>query len=111
MSQMQRQIEHLTPKEKIRGLHLLSQGIILNARGLASNDRNSVDVRLVQSDAIIEMLHRIAEQVEHYYKADDAQRPDADLFQILQTLETSGNVRGIVASASDYAWRKFPDLK
>jgi hypothetical protein len=111
MSQTLSQITQLSPREKIRFLHLLSQGIILNARGLAADDRKSAEVRLSQSDAIIEMLHRIAEQGEHYYKTDDAQRPDADLFQILQTLETSGQVRGMVASASDYAWRKLPDGK
>jgi hypothetical protein len=111
MSQTLSQITQLSPKEKIRFLHLSSQGIILNARGLAADDRKSAEVRLSQSDAIIEMLHRIAEQGEHYYKADDAQRPDADLFEILQTLETSGQVRGMVASASDYAWRKLPDAK
>lgn len=64
----------LSSREKIRFLHLLSQGIILYARGMAADARNSAEVRLSQSDAIIEMLHRIAEQGEHYYKADDAQR-------------------------------------
>lgn len=109
MSQTLSQITQLSGKEKIRFLHLLSQGIIMHARGLAADDKKSADVRLSQSDAVIEMLHRLAEQGEHYYKADDAQRPDADLFQILQTLETGGHLRGIVASASDYAWRKLPD--
>ncbi|HEV2618978.1 MAG TPA: hypothetical protein VGU23_03455 [Acidobacteriaceae bacterium] len=111
MSQTLIQFSQLSSKERIRFLHLLSQGIILHARGLASDDRKSTEVRLSQSDAIIEMLHRIAEQGEHYYKADDAQRPDADLFQILQTLETAGPLRGMVASASEYAWRKLPDAK
>jgi hypothetical protein len=111
MSQTLNQIAQLSSREKIRFLHLLSQGIVLHARGLAADDRKSVEVRLSQSDAIIEMLHRIAEQSEHYYKADDAQRPDADLLEMLQTLETGGHLRGIIASASDYAWRKFPDAK
>ena len=102
------QISQLSSAEKIRFLHLLSQGIILHARGLASDERKSAEVRLSQSDAVIEMLHRIAEQSEHYFKADDTQRPDADLFQIMQWWEANAHLEGIVASASYYAWRNLP---
>jgi hypothetical protein len=111
MSQTLDQFAQLSRNEKIRFLHLLSQGVIMHARGLAADETKSAEVRLTQSDAIIEMLHRLAEQGEHYYKDYDAQRPDADLFQILQTLETSGHLRGIVPSASDYAWRKLPEAR
>lgn len=59
----------------------------------------------------IEMLHRISEQNEHYYKRDDAQRPEADLFQVLQTLTTKAHLHGIISSASQYAFKKLSDPK
>jgi hypothetical protein len=104
-------ISTLSVQEKIRFLHLLSKGIFLHARGLASDSKNSPDLRLLQSDAVVEMLHRIFEQSEHYYKRDDAQRPDADLLEALQSLETSAHLNGIVSSASEYAFQKLPDAQ
>jgi hypothetical protein len=104
-------IELLSAQEKIRFFHLMTAGICMQARGLASDSKESADLRLEQSDAIIEMLHRLSEQSEHYYRRDDAQRPDADLFEVLQTLETMAHLHGIVSSASEYAFRKLPDAR
>ena len=105
------QIATLSVEEKIRFFHLLSSGICLHARGLASDSQKSPDLRFLQSDAIIEMLHRLSEQSEHYYKRDDAQRPDADLFEVLKSLETLGHLHGIIASASEYAFKHLPEAK
>ena len=105
------QISTLSVQEKIRFFHLLSGGICLHARGLASDDKKPADLRLLQSEAIVEMLHRLSEQSEHYYKQDDAQRPDADLFQMLKSMEDGAHLRGIIASASEYAFRKLPDAR
>jgi hypothetical protein len=101
----------LSVQEKIRFLHLLSRGICLHARGLATDSKKSPDLRLLQSDAVVEMLHRLFEQSEHYYKRDDAQRPDADLFEALQSLETRAHLSGIISSASEYAFQKLPDAQ
>jgi len=95
-------------EDKIRFLSFLSQGICLYARGLASDDRKPAELRLSQSDGIVEILHRLFEQSEHYYNRDGAERPDADLFQTLQNLEELSQLRGIVSSASEYALRRFP---
>jgi hypothetical protein len=102
-------VSMLSVQERIRFFHLLSRGICLHARGLASDNKKSPDLRLLQSDAIVEMLHRIFEQSEHYYKQDDAQRPEADLFEALQSLETRAHLHGIISSASEYAFQKLSD--
>jgi len=99
----------LSSQEKIRFFHLLSGGICLHARGLAADVKKPADLRLSQSDAIIEMLHRLSEQSEHYYKRDNAQRPESDLFEMLQSLENMAHLHGIIASAFEYALRKLPD--
>ena len=65
MSQTLDQLAQLSRNEKIRFLHLLSQGVIMHARGLAADDTKSSKARLTQSDAIIKMLHRLAEQGAH----------------------------------------------
>jgi len=102
-------VSTLSAKDKIRFFHLLSGGICLHARGLAADDKKPADLRLSQSDAIIEMLHRLSEQSEHYYKRDNAQRPESDLFEILQSLENMAHLHGIIASAVEYASRKLSD--
>ncbi len=101
------QIATLSVKEKISYFHFLAQGICLHARGLASDNRKPVDLRLLQSDGVVERLHRIFEQNGHYYKRDHAQRPDIDLFQCLQNLEDLTQLRGIVFSASEYALKQL----
>lgn len=101
------QVARFSVQDRIRFFQLLAQGICLHSRGLASDNSKSVDLRLSQSDAIIEMLHRIFEQSEHYYKRDDAQRPEADLFGVLQSLETLAHLHGIISSASEYAFGRL----
>jgi len=93
----------LSVKEKIRFFHLLAQGICLQARGSASDNRQSADLRLLQSEAIIEMLHRLFEQSEHYYKNDEAQRSEAELFEMLQSLENRAQLHGPISAAFQYA--------
>ena len=84
---MDKDLARFSDKEKIRLFHLLSGGICMHARGLASDLRIPVERRLLQSEAVIEMLHRISEQSEHYYRRDGAQRSDQDLIELLMTLE------------------------
>lgn len=102
-------ISRLSAQDKIRFFHFLSAGICLHARGLAADDKKPADLRLSQSDAIIEMFHRLFEQIEHYYKRDNAQRPDSDLLEMLQLLENMAHLQGIIASAFEYASRRLPD--
>jgi hypothetical protein len=92
-------VSALSPEAKLRFFHLLSQGICLHARGLASDEGKSQELRLLQSDAVVEMLHRLFEQSEHYYRRTGVQRPEQDLFAILQNLESSAQLHGIVSSA------------
>jgi hypothetical protein len=102
-------VSQLSTGERIRLFHLISQGICLHARGLASDESKNQELRLLQSDAIIEMLHRLFEQSEHYYKRTDAQRPEQDLFTLLQHLESMAQLNGMISSAFTFATRNLPE--
>lgn len=98
-------VSQLSPEERLRFFHLLSQGICLHARGLASDEGKSQELRLLQSDSVVEMLHRLFEQSGHYYRKTGVQRPDQDLFAVLQNLESSAQLHGLVSSAFTFATR------
>jgi hypothetical protein len=98
-------ISPLSTEERLRFFHLLSQGICLHTRGLASDEGKSQELRLLQSDAVVEMLHRLFEQSEHYYRRTGVQRPEQDLFALLQNLESSAHLHGLVSSAFTFATR------
>ncbi len=97
----------LSPEERIRFFHLMSQGICLHARRLAADEGKSQEMRLLQCDAIVEMLHRLFEQSEHYYRRTSAQRPEQDLFDVLLNLESFAELHGLVSSAFTLATRRL----
>jgi hypothetical protein len=51
------------------------------------------------------MLHKLFEQGEHYYRRTGEQRPEHDLFAILQHLESSAQLHGLVSSAFSFTIR------
>jgi hypothetical protein len=104
-------VTKLSAQEKIRFFHLMATAICMNARGLTSDSKVSTDLRLLQSEAIVEMLHRLFEQSEHYYRLDEAQRPEAALFEVLEYWETTAQLDGIISGAFGYAFRKLPEAK
>lgn len=101
------QVVQLSEQQRIRFFHLLLRGICLHARGISSNARVPQEVRLLQSECVIEMFHRISEQMEHYFRRDDVQRPDEDLFNILYSLEAKARFQGLVSSAAEYAFKNL----
>ena len=108
MNLLASRISKLSSKERAHFFHLLARGAIMHARGLASDEHKKADLRLAQSEAIIEMLHRITEQGEHYYKEDGAQRPDSDLFDMLSAMESGCHLKGLTSSAAESAMKAHP---
>ena len=76
------------------------------------DESKSQEQRLLQSESVVEVLHRLLEQSEHYRNP----RMDRNktyltirLFALVQHLEYSAKIHGLISSAFGLAMRHLPE--
>ena len=91
----------LSSQEKILLLCLLERGVCLGVRDVPNNDTEKLAARLEKCDAFIEITHRITEQMGHYLLDDKSQRPDSDVFDMIDELCAKVGLPEV----PEFAWR------
>jgi hypothetical protein len=91
----------LSRQEKILLLCFLERGMCLAVRDVPTKDGEQPAARLEKCDAFIEITHRVMEQMAHYLRDDGNQRPDADVFDLLDELCTKVGLPKV----PEFAWR------
>lgn len=104
---LEHRFDKLDPNDKIKILCLMLSSMCMNMRGEASDDGKPPDLRLRQSDMFIEVSHRILEQIAHYMNRDNVQRPDNELFEMLDVMAQRSGKPGLVYSAWRFAESRF----